>query len=268
MQDRSAGYCSVQHSCWGWEFQIDGNDIFIPCLSYHLPSAEIRLFSPQTYHNLYGGHSAVFGQRVEMFIDHLRIGIGIDPSASNVPMVYNCSVSAQEMKDHAPFIRSALPKYEMKMDFLGGWSSEVLKSWNLASEEINSEFGHYCRASGFGLPNVGVDTNVNLTSAQKELLLWHWKLGISMQRIQELMRVVEVHEPDGAISTMDRVICPKIRSASTCPIPLCQSCQLSRAIKQRKPSVTKSKAVPEEAAVLFLGTSMRLVISCHWISMW
>ena len=231
------------------KFQIDGNDIFIPCLSYHLPSAEIRLFSPQTYHNLYGGHSAVFGQRVEMFIDHLRIGIGIDPSASNVPMVYNCLVSAQEMKDHAPFIRSALPKYEMKMDFLGGWSSEVLKSWNMASEEINSEFGHYCRASGFGLPNVGVDANVNLTSAQKELLLWHWKLGISMQRIQELMRVVEVHELDGAISTMDRVICPKIRSASTCPIPLCQSCQLSRA-KQRKPSVTKSKAVPEEAGAL------------------
>ncbi len=41
------------------KFKIDGNDIFLPCLSYHLPSAEIRLFSPQTYHTLYGGHSTV-----------------------------------------------------------------------------------------------------------------------------------------------------------------------------------------------------------------
>jgi hypothetical protein len=27
-----------------------GETIYTPCLSYHLPSAEIRLFSPQTYH--------------------------------------------------------------------------------------------------------------------------------------------------------------------------------------------------------------------------
>ena len=55
------------------------------------------------------------------------------------------------------------------------------------------------------------------------------ELGISMQRIQELMRVVEVKEPNGAVSTMPRVITPKIKSAAYCPIPLCQSCQLSQA---------------------------------------
>jgi hypothetical protein len=89
------------------------------------------------------------------------------------------------------------------------------------------EYGHYSCSSGFGLPNVAVDENANLSSAQKELLLWHWKLGISMQRVQELMRVVEVEEPDGRVLVKDRVICPRIRSAASCLIPLCQSCQMS-----------------------------------------
>ena len=43
---------------------------------------------------------------------------------------------------------------------------------------------------------------------------------------------------------MDRVIVPKIKAAATCPIPLCQSCQLSRA-RMRKPKITKSKAIKE-----------------------
>ena len=70
-----------------------------------------------------------------------------------------------------------------------------------------------------------------------------------MQRIQELMRVIEVKEPDGAVSTMPHIITPKIKSAAYCPIPLCQSCQLSWA-KQRKPKITQSKVVSEAEGIL------------------
>lgn len=206
------------------------------CLSYHLPSADVRLFSPQTFHTLYGGHSTVNGEKVEMYIDSLRIGVGIDRETSNVPMVFDCSVSPEEMKEHGPHVQSALPQYERKVDFLGGWSTSLFQEWNIARTEIDSEFGHYA-GSGCAFSNVSSEENRNLSSAQKELLLWHWKLGISMQRVQELMRVVEVKEPDGSISTMDGVITPKIKSAAYCAIPLCQSCQLARA-KQRKPNVT------------------------------
>ena len=99
------------------------------------------------------------------------------------------------------------------------------------------------------MPNVGVDANVNLDSAKKELLLWHWKLGISMPRVQELMRPVEMIDSNGASVVKDRVIKPKIKAAAKCPIPLCQSCQLSRA-KLRKPKVTKSKAIKEAEGAL------------------
>ena len=122
------------------------------------------------------------------------------------------------------------------MDFLGGWSSALFQEWNVARTEIDVEFGHYA-GSGYAFSNVSSEANQNLSSAQKELLLWHWKLGISMQRIQELMRVVEVKEPDGTVATMPCVITPKIKSAAYCPIPLCQLCQLSWA-KQRKPKIT------------------------------
>eukprot|EP00956_Cyclotella_meneghiniana_P025138 scaffold51757_cov42-Cyclotella_meneghiniana.AAC.11 len=212
------------------KFKHNGSYIFIPCLSYHLPSANIRLFSPQTYHTIYGGHSTVNGDRVEQYIDHLRIRVDIDNNGSNVPMIYGCHVSPQEMKEHGPHIRSALPSYLRKTDALGSFS------------EVASNFG-------YGLPGVGVPDNTNLSSARKELLLWHWKLGVSMQQDQQLMRVAELRESSGAVTTMDRVIIPKIKSAANCPIPMCQSCQLSRA-HLRKPKVVKSKAIPDNAGVL------------------
>ena len=83
----------------------------------------------------------------------------------------------------------------------------------------------------------------------KTLLLWHWKLGISVQHIQELMQVMEVEEPDGKTSVLDRVICPCICAAANCPIPLCQSYQMSHA-KQHQPNVKKSKAVSNGVGAL------------------
>ena len=208
----------------------------------------MRLFSPQTYHTIYGGHSVVTGDMAQMFIDFLKVEIEIDKEGSNVPMVHGCSVSPKEMEEHGPHIRSALPQFQRKVDALSSWNEGAF-NWNLAMTEVDDEFDHYGSAFGFGLPGVGVPENQNLSSAQKELLLWHWKLGISMQRIQELMRVVEVCDENGATSTMDRVIVPRIKAAATCPIPMCQSCQLARA-KQRKPKTTKSKAIPEVSGAI------------------
>jgi hypothetical protein len=56
------------------------------CLSYHLPTAEIRVFSPQTYHTLYVGHSTVFGDRDVKMIDHLSITIPLNGKVGNVPV--------------------------------------------------------------------------------------------------------------------------------------------------------------------------------------
>ena len=212
--------------------KLNGESVYLPCLSYHLPTAEVRLFSPQTYHKLYGGHSAVFGDRAVMMIGDMDITIPIDSEPSNVPMIFDSSCSAKEVKEIGSHVCSALPQNERKVDFLGSWSKDNFANWGI---QANARF------DGVSLPNVAWEENQNLSSAQKELLLWHWKLGISMHHIQELMRVSEMKEPNGAISVKDRIIVPKLSSAATCDIPVCQSCELSRA-KQRKAPVVKAKA--------------------------
>eukprot|EP00956_Cyclotella_meneghiniana_P015029 scaffold22790_cov42-Cyclotella_meneghiniana.AAC.1 len=164
-------------------------------------------------------------------------------------MLHGCHVSPQEMKEHGPHIRSALPSYKRKTDALGSFTEGLFQNWNLATIPVDEEFDAVASSFGYGLPGVGVPDNHNLSSAQKELLLWHWKLGVSMQRVQQLMRVAELRESTGAVTVMDRVIVPKIKSAANCPIPMCQSCQLSRA-RLRKPKVAKSKAIPENAGAL------------------
>ena len=101
----------------------------------------------------------------------------------------------------------------------------------------------------FGLGSVTLDENKNLSHAQKELLLWHLKLGINMPHIQELMRVSEMKDPNGEITTMYRVIKPKLNGAASCPPPQCECCNLSRA-KQRKPKVAKVKVVEDAVGAI------------------
>ncbi len=44
----------------------NGNPVFLPCVSYHIPQTDVFLFSPQTYHQMHGGYSEVYGQSVQM----------------------------------------------------------------------------------------------------------------------------------------------------------------------------------------------------------
>ncbi len=44
----------------------NGNHVYLPCVSYHFPTTDVRLFSPQIYHEHHGGHSVVNGNKVVM----------------------------------------------------------------------------------------------------------------------------------------------------------------------------------------------------------
>ena len=98
-------------------------------------------------------------------------------------------------------------------------------------------------------PSIGDSENSNLTNPQKELLLWHWKLGIGMQRIQELMRDRTYEEPLGQHTVLPPIIKAKFPSARNCVIPLCQSCLLARA-RKRTPGVKYTKADPQKEGAL------------------
>ena len=82
------------------------------------------------------------------------------------------------MKEHGPHICSALSQFKRKVDALGSWNEGSLH-WNLVTVKFEDEFEHFGSAFGYGVPVVGVPENQNLSSVQKELLRWNWKLGIT-----------------------------------------------------------------------------------------
>ena len=147
------GIGTTLHKVW-----VNGEAIYLPCLPYHLPSAEVQLFSPQTYHKLYGGHSSVFGDRVVKMIDNLALEVDIDQAGGNVPMVHKPACIAKEIEEIGPHMRSALHQYERKTDLLGGWSTSDFSNWGVDSKPLDKD------DASFGLRNVLVDENRNLTN--------------------------------------------------------------------------------------------------------
>ena len=51
------GIGTTLHKFQNYQWQ----DIFLPCVSYHLPQTDVQLLSPQTYHQMHGLHSSLNG---------------------------------------------------------------------------------------------------------------------------------------------------------------------------------------------------------------
>jgi hypothetical protein len=65
----------------------DGKSVFLPCISYHLPQTDVRLFSSHTYHKMHGGYSKVYGQSIWMKLCTSTISIDIVQDLTNLLVV-------------------------------------------------------------------------------------------------------------------------------------------------------------------------------------
>jgi hypothetical protein len=54
---------------------INGNPVYLPCVLYHLPETDARLFSPQTYHQMHGGYSEVHSSCIRLLLKTSTIKI-------------------------------------------------------------------------------------------------------------------------------------------------------------------------------------------------
>jgi hypothetical protein len=91
-------------------------------------------------------------------------------------------------------------------------------------------------------PCVVDEQNQNLTTAQKELLKWHFRLGhISFQAIQTLLRT-------GVLARSDQTKALH-KAASTCALPKCASCQFGKARCRPAPSKTSMSVASNEGAL-------------------
>ena len=113
-----------------------GESIWLPCLSYHLPSSEVRLFRPQTYHTIYGGQSLLHSDHVDMLLDVHTVVIPIDRATSNVPMVYNSYVNLSDMCCIGPQVKSALPAVDRRVDLFSGLGATFFDEMNIARDDI------------------------------------------------------------------------------------------------------------------------------------
>ncbi len=81
---------------------INGNLVFLPCVSYHLPQMDVCLFSPQTYHQMHGGYSEVYGHSIKMKLRTSSIHIDIIRDQANLPVVHDSFVSKKAKHGLAP----------------------------------------------------------------------------------------------------------------------------------------------------------------------
>ena len=227
-----------------WKFKATNTDtIYLPCLCYHLPTADIRLLSPQTYHQLYGGSSEIDGKAVLMSLPkqaphhpNHQIKIPIDTFNTNIPLIHDVSCTDKERREVAPHLRSSMAKHTLNFK----------KSWTVAVEYMEFETTHKQKVC---CPCVADESNENLSGPQRELLKWHQKLGISMFRIQEMMVEHESRDHNDDSVIMPQVIKPKFATTSSCKVPLCTVCELARA-KKRNPEVIKQQVIKEKEGIL------------------
>jgi hypothetical protein len=114
----------------------------------------------------------------------LTISIGISRDHTNLPVEHDSFVTERAKWALGVRMQSGLCQSCLSvLDFFGKINQFFSTLKALTDHSSSTDLSSFpC------FPCVGDSSNSNLTSAQKELLLWHWKLGINMYRVQMLMR--------------------------------------------------------------------------------
>jgi hypothetical protein len=186
----------------------DSKPVFLPCVSYHLPQTYVLLFSPQTYHQMHGGYSKVYAESIQMKLCTFTISITIKQSLTNLPVVHDSFVSEKAKHGLGPLMRSGLSQTHIPvLDYFGEIGKVVSSIFTQSEQTFFPCFS--C---------VGDSEKKKLTSPQRELLLWHWKLGINMYQVQKLMRERTFEEPLRKHMVLPPIIKPKFPSARNCVI--------------------------------------------------
>lgn len=218
----------------------NGDTCLVPCISYLMEECSVRLMSPQSYHQVYQGHSALDGIAYHFFlapaangnVNH-RIEVPME-KGSNLPMIFDCATTAEEKERARPYFEKSL---RLHSHFCG----EFFAAWKLSfdpdeddQEEVYefTPFQHLSTLSNC----VTSDENPNLTQGQKELLMWSYRLQCSPRRVQHLMQPHTRTDAEGQKVTIAPVIPVQHPDALTCsPDIKCATREVARANIQKRP---------------------------------
>ena len=220
------------HGLVCWNLVSDNGNILslkLPC--HHVPEAKIRLLSPQDFCQFndldhskdhFGGNSNYFWMHASSCKQ--RFICPSDPR-SNLPIAF-----ARIPCNHPDQISTNRHSKACPTCF------DSFHSHSLAS--IN-------------------DRNQNITSCQRELLLWHFRLAhLGFRHIQKLMRARECTDTIQSIPNLSSgepidksafkhpCLITKSPATPTCLPPLCAACEIAKA-KRRPTKVTQVKVLQQ-----------------------
>ena len=237
----------------------NGDTCFVPGIAYHMPECDIRLLSPQSYHQMYSGHSELDGEAFTFFLapavngpTRHQIRVPIE-AGTNLPLLRDVSTTGlQKQRARPHFVQSLRMHQHFCGSFFGRWRTSYNPDDDGEEEDDAFEFRPYLHTANT-LSCVTQGHNPNLTPGQKELLLWHYRLQCSMKRVQYLMNEHVRVDEDGNKMVIGPVIEAKNREAKTCNTDIkCATCEIARAqVKkpkngQRKRDKSKDKALTKE----------------------
>ena len=169
---------------------------------------------------MHGGYSEVHGNCIKMLLKTSEIQIAIVKEKHNLPVVFDSFVSPKAKRSFASTMHSSTCHTRLnELDFFNNQDLRICTPLGVTGHDHYTNFSGSC---------VGISNNKNRSTPQKELLKWHWKLGISMYRIQEMMREWHYEEPNGNKTILPAIIKPKYASARNCIVPPCQLCLIAR----------------------------------------
>ncbi len=226
----------------------NGDTCFVPGIAYHMPDCNIRLLSPQSYHQMYNGHSELDGQAFTFFLAKAvngpmqhQIKVPIDPG-SNLPLLRDVSTTGLEKQRARPhFVQSIRMHQHFCGSFFGRWRTSYDPDDDEGEDDVFEfrPFLHEVRSLN-SLNCVTQGHNPNLSNGQKELLLWHYRLNCSLKRVQHLMNEHVRVDEDGNETVIEPVIQTQFAEAKTCSTDIkCATCEIARA-RVQKPKTSKS----------------------------
>ena len=156
--------------------------------AYYVPTAAIRLFSPQQYFQ--------------------------EKDAGE----YWCNSKLAQL--------TLADGSSLEFPYNAGSNLPLMLPAKMAQMGLTFEDCHMVRDTGpSAYVTVANDMNQNLTASQKELLTWHWKLGhANFKWIQKL--ATKPRKPPEGIDLP--ILKTKTPSVSSCPAPKCTACQMAK----------------------------------------
>ena len=95
-----------------------GDEVFIPCVAYHMPECDIRLMSPQCYFQAHGGHAEMTEHMVTIYlpgIDKHIIDVPIDKE-TNLPAIMQPQTTKEQQLQFGPHLLSTIIANNMILD--------------------------------------------------------------------------------------------------------------------------------------------------------